>query len=349
MATTNDWLIIDGGFGEGGGQIPRSALALAGAVGRRVRVEKIRAKRPKPGLRPQHVAAARAVAEVCGGELRGAKSWGMELEFAPGTPRAGRYSFAVGTAGSTTLVLQTILPVLGRLEAGSTVSIGGGTHNPLAPPAEFIAESFLPLLRRIGYDVELELARHGFAPKGGGEIKARIGPYRPGAEPLMLLEPVDWGEPSAVILITNLPDHVAFREKDELTQRLRLDPERVRIEPLPGELGPGNAVMVRYQAGDRVAIISAFGEPHKSAERVAQEAAREAKNFSRGGAPVDPHLADQLLVPLALGPGGEFLTSAVTEHARTQAHLLKIFLGLDVGIEMLAPERFKITVPGKGF
>jgi RNA 3'-terminal phosphate cyclase (ATP) len=140
---------------------------------------------------------------------------------------------------------------------------------------------------------------------------------------------------------------VAHREALELAERLQVPPEEVRIEALPGEVGPGNAVIIRYRAEERTALITAFGEPGKRAERVAQEGAREAKQFARSRAPIDPHLADQLLLPLALGPGGAFLASAVTEHTRTQAEVIRRFLGLEVRIAMERPDAFRIEVPSR--
>ena len=338
-------IVIDGSFGEGGGQILRGSLSLSAALGVPVRIERIRAKRPKPGLGHQHLAAARAAAKVCDGQLTGAKRGSTELCFEPGPVRPGHYSREIGTAGSTTLILQTLLPILARADGESVVTIHGGTHNPMAPPAEFISECYLTALARVGIVANCRLLLHGFYPKGGGAIRATIAPWRDPA-PLDLTGEVDWGEPEVTILIANLPEHVAEREQAEVAARLRLDAVAVRIEPLPGEVGPGNAVLIRYRAGELVGLVTAFGEPGKSAERVAQEAAREAKLLARSRAPVDPHLADQLILPLALGRGGAFVTNAVTEHARTQAEVLRRFLGLEVLFEMVRPDSWRVQVPG---
>jgi len=264
----------------------------------------------------------------------------------PGPVRAGHYSREIGTAGSTTLIFQTLLPALATAEGESVCTIHGGTHNPLAPPFEFITECCLPALGLLGIEASCDLVLHGFYPKGGGAIRGTVGPWRASSGPLDLTAEVDWGEPEATILIANLPDHVAEREQMELASRLKIEPVAVRIEALPGEVGPGNAVMVRYRGGGRTALITSFGEPRKRAETVAQEAAREAKNFARSKAAVDPHLADQLIVPLAIGPGGCFSTSAVTEHARTQAEVVRRFLGLEVTFTMVRPDFWKVAVPG---
>jgi len=339
---------VDGSFGEGGGQIVRSSLTLAAVLGVPVRIFNIRARRPRPGLGNQHRAAARAVAKVCRGRLEGAKKGSKELVFEPGEIRAGHYSREIGTAGSTTLILQTVLPVLAAAERESAITIYGGTHNPMAPPADFISECYLPAVALLGIDSSCELVRHGFYPKGGGAIKAKVEPWDKASGPLDLTGEVDWGEPEVTILIANLPDHVAFRERDEIAERLRIDPTVVEIEPLPGEVGPGNAVMVRYRSGNLTTLITSFGEPRKRAERVAQEAAREAKNFARSRAPIDPRLADQLLLPMALGPGGSFITSEITEHTRTQAEVIRAFPDVEIDIAMLDKASWMITAPGAG-
>ncbi len=336
---------IDGSFGEGGGQIVRTSLTLSAVLGVPFRMEGVRAGRDKPGLLNQHLAAARAVAKITGGELQGAKKGSTEFSFRPRDPRPGKYSREIGTAGSTTLVLQTVLPVLAAAEGPSTIMLCGGTHNPMAPPAEFISECFIPAARLLGLPASLELVRHGFYPKGGGALRAEVGPWQKG-KPIEWLDQLDWGRPEVTVLVTNLPEHVAFREQEEVAKRLQIDPGSVKIEALPGEVGPGNAVMVRCRAGALTALVTSFGEPGKRAERVAQEAARNAKKFARSGAPVDPHLADQLLLPMALGPGGGFLTSEISEHTRTNAHVIEEFLGAHVIFDNIKPDLWKVSVPG---
>jgi len=341
-------IIIDGSFGEGGGQVLRSALTLAAALAVPVRIENIRARRPKPGLANQHLAAARAAAKVCDGELSGAAKNSLELTFTPEAIRAGHYSREIGSAGSTTLIFQTLLPILMLAERESVVTLHGGTHNPMAPPFPYLIECYLPALRLLGIEADAELLLHGFYPKGGGAMRGAVEPWRVCPGPLDLAAETDWGEPEAEIIIANLPEHVAGREQTELAERLGLGPVAVKVEPLPGEVGPGNAVFIRYRAGGRTTLVTAFGEPGKQAERVAQEAAREAKIFARSRAAVDRHLADQLILPLALGPGGRFSTCEVTEHARTQAEVIRRFLGLAVNFEMVKPDFWLVTVPGSG-
>jgi len=319
---------IDGAFGEGGGQILRSSLSLAAVLGVGFKISNVR-----------------LIGKICGGDMSGARQWSGEIEYHPGPATADRYSFQVGTAGSTSLVFQTLLPALASCDGPSTVSVSGGTHNPMAPPFESIAECYLPALETIGLRASVELVRHGFAPKGGGELKATVAPWLD-SSPLDLTRPVDWEGPEATIVIANLPDHVAFREQETLAKSLRIDESEIAIEPLAGELGPGNAIFVRYRAGGLTALITSFGQPRKRAEQVAREAARDARNFARSHAPVGPHLADQLLLPLALGPGGAFTTSEITEHTRTQAHVIKAFLGIEIEMKGVKPDQWLVTVPG---
>ena len=337
---------IDGSFGEGGGQIVRSSLCLSALTGVPVTIENIRARRPRPGLANQHLAAARALAKVCGAEMEGAKKGSTELVFRPGEIRAGHYSREIGSAGSTTLIFQTLFPVLSRADRESGLTLHGGTHNPMAPPSDFLSECFLPAAEAAGFDAEVELVRHGFYPEGGGAIRARVRPFSPPAQEFDLSGETEWEGPEVTILITNLPEHVAFREQDEVAKSLKIDPISVDIEALPGEVGPGNAVMIRYRADGRTALFTSFGEPGKKAERVARQGAREAKNFRRSRASVDPHLADQLVLVLALGKGGCFSTSEITEHLRTHAKVIRDFLDCEIGFETVKSDFHVVTVPG---
>jgi len=336
---------IDGGFGEGGGQIVRTSLSLAAVLGVPVRIFNIRAGRPKPGLGNQHLAAARAACKVTRGELTGATKGSTELAFEPGPVRSGRYTREVGTAGSTTLIFQTMLPLLAAAQGRSTITLYGGTHNPMAPPAEYLSECFLPAIEPLGFKASCRLVRHGFYPKGGGAIRAAVEPWS-GGGPLELLDETEWEGPEVEVLIANLPEHVAFREQEEAAKSLRIDPLQVKITALPGEVGPGNALMIRYRAAGGTALFASFGQPGKRAEKVAREGARQAKKFARSKAPVDPHLADQLLVPMALAHGGSFMTSEVTEHLRTNARVIESFLGARAAWESVSHDRWIVTVPG---
>jgi RNA 3'-terminal phosphate cyclase (ATP) len=318
-------ITIDGSQGEGGGQILRTSLALAAITGTPVRIEKIRARRPKPGLQRQHLVAVQAAARVCNGHLEGAELHSREIAFTPQTPVAGTYVFDIGSAGSTTLVLQTVLPILLCADGPSTVSIRGGTHNSMAPPVEFLHESFLPVLHRIGISATLELERHGFYPAGGGALSATIQPWQ-ARVPLELHERGKAISRHAEVLVANLPAHVASREAQALKHGLHWSHQEVDEREVPAD-GPGNAIIARLRYAHVTAVCTAFGELRKAAEKVADEAVRQIKRYTGSDAPVCEHLADQLLLPLALGAGGSFRAVAVSEHTRTNAAIIARFLG----------------------
>ena len=323
-------ITIDGSEGEGGGQILRTSLALSALTGTPVHIERIRARRPKPGLQRQHLVAVQAAARVCGGYLEGAELNSCELTFTPQTQpdlqfTGGTYEFDIGTAGSTTLVLQTILPILLQADGPSTVIIRGGTHNGMSPPVEFLRDSFLPVLQRLGIHVEITLERHGFYPAGGGAIRAIIQPWVRRAA-LELLERGKAIDRHAEVLLANLPAHVASREAMALKHALHWSHAEVTEREVVAH-GPGNAVLAHLRYAHVTACMSAIGEQRKSAEHVAEECAKQVRRYLDGDAPVCEHLADQLLLPLALGAGGRFRTCQPSAHARTNAAVIARFFG----------------------
>ena len=318
-------ITIDGSQGEGGGQILRTSLALSALTGTPVRIERIRAGRPKPGLQRQHLVAVQAAARVSGGHLAGAELNSRELAFTPQAPTAGTYEFDIGTAGSTTLVLQTVLPILLAADGSSTVAIRGGTHNGMSPPVEFLQDSFLPVLHRIGVNAEVALERHGFYPAGGGAIRAIIQPWAARA-PLELLERGKAIDRHADVLLANLPAHVASREAMAFKHALHWSHAEVDEHEIDAQ-GPGNAVLARLRFAYVTARFSAVGELRKSAEQVAMECSKAVRRYLESDAPVCEHLADQLLLPLALGAGGRFRTGPPSLHARTNAEIITRFLG----------------------
>ena len=318
-------LTIDGSQGEGGGQILRTALALSAITGTPVRIERIRAGRAKPGLQRQHLVAVQAAARVCNGHLVGAELHSSAIELHPQQPLAGDYRFDIGSAGSTTLIVQTVLPILLHAPGPSAVRIIGGTHNPLAPPVEVVQESFLPVLHGIGANAELSLERHGFFPAGGGCVSLRTQPCTTWA-PLDLCERgKDLGR-HAEAVIAHLPAHVAQREAQTLKHLLHWSHAEVDEQEVASS-GAGNILLVRLRHARLTTVLSACGELRKAAEQVAREAARAVQQHLASTAPVCEHLADQLLLPLALGAGGVFRTAALSSHARTNAAVIGSFLG----------------------
>jgi RNA 3'-terminal phosphate cyclase (ATP) len=337
---------IDGAQGEGGGQILRSSLSLAICTQQPFRLVDIRANRDQPGLRRQHLTAVKAAAEICAARVEGAELGSRALTFRPGPVRAGDYSFAIGTAGSSSLVLQTVLPPLLKASAQSRVRITGGTHNRGSPPFDFLERAFLRQLRGLGADVELMLGSHGFYPRGGGEIRARIAP----AKSLGALDLTTRGSMTrgfAEAYVAGLPGRIAQRELEVIGAELGWGRERLHLRSLANDEGPGNVVTITLEFEHVTEVFTGFGERGIRAETVALDAAQAARDYLAAVAPVDEHLADQLLLPMVLGRGGRFLVTAATEHLRTNASVVERFTDRRVRIEP-AHAGTLVTVSGMG-
>jgi RNA 3'-terminal phosphate cyclase (ATP) len=324
---------LDGSTGEGGGQILRTALALSMCTGQTIAIQRIRAKRPKPGLMRQHLTCVQAAASVCAAKVEGAELGSQSLVFEPGDVRAGDYAFNVGTAGSCTLVLQTVLPALMLGSGPSRVSLTGGTHNPMAPPFHFLERSFAPLLRRLGVGIELELRRLGFYPAGGGQVSATIQPALKGLRPFDVAGRGALLEAYAECLVPALPRAVAVRELAALQRALGWTDEQLRTPTARQNEGPGNALMATLIYEHVSEVATAFGEKGVSAEQVAHAVAREVRKFQASDGALGPHLADQWMLPLALAIAAEggtasFTCSDMTEHATTNMGVIERFLSV---------------------
>ncbi|WP_321477436.1 RNA 3'-terminal phosphate cyclase [uncultured Paludibaculum sp.] len=328
---------IDGSMGEGGGQVLRTALSLSLITGRPFQIDNIRAGRQKPGLLRQHLAAVLAATEVGAAQVEGASLGSRCITFAPGRVRAGDYHFAVGSAGSGTLVFQTVLPALMMADGPSTVEIEGGTHNDAAPPFHFLARAFTPLVRRMGSDIQLTLERYGFYPAGGGRFRATIQPVQHLA-PLHLEHRGETASRRVIAILANLPRRIAEREVATAASLLAWGPDAHVIESTSESGGPGNVVLVEIESTQVTGIFTAFGQKGVSAERVAQIAATEAREYLASQAAVCQHLADQLLLPMALAGAGSFTTVNVNRHAWTNMAVIQQFL----------PVRFE-TSEGRGY
>ncbi|HLJ91292.1 MAG TPA: RNA 3'-terminal phosphate cyclase [Candidatus Angelobacter sp.] len=316
---------IDGSMGEGGGQILRTSLSLSLITGKPFRIENIRAKREKPGLLRQHLTAVQAAAAIGNAKVEGDTLGSRAITFIPGTVWPGDYQFAVGTAGSGTLVLQTILPPLMMASTPSRIVIEGGTHNLAAPPFDFLERCFLPLLEKMGPKVRVELQRYGFYPAGGGRFTAEIMPC-PVLKPVTLDERGEIAARKAVAVVANLPYHIAKRELDTAAQALGLPAESLQCVDTKNSVSSGNLVMVEITNCEFTQIFTAFGQRRVSAETVAGDAAKQAQEYLSSKAMVDEHLADQLLLPMALAGGGSFTATVLNQHALTNMQVICEFL-----------------------
>ena len=334
-------LTLDGSFGEGGGQILRTALGLSLVTGQEFRIEKIRANRKRPGLQRQHLAAVQAAAMIGQAEVQGAELDSSELVFRPHGVAPGEYAFAVGTAGSAALVLQTILPALITAAKPSALVLEGGTHNPLAPPFEFMAKAFLPLVNRMGPSIRAKLDRHGFYPAGGGKMRVTIEPRKLSGLGLLARGKVLGCRATAII--ANLPRHVAERELKVLKRELSLDLADLRTEEVKSH-GPGNVLIVEVESANLTEVFVGFGELGVKAEVVAGRLAKDVRRYLDTDVPVGEHLADQLLLPMALAGGGAFGTFPLSQHALTNIEVLKTFLPIEVKIEPACDEAVRVEV-----
>ena len=336
-------IVIDGSEGEGGGQVLRTALSLSLVTGQPFRIENIRANRSRAGVMRQHVTAVEAACAIGGTECEELAVGASALSFNPGKVKPGEHHFAVGTAGSTSLVLQTVLPPLMLAEAPSRLVLEGGTHNIYAPPFDFIERVFLPILNRMGPQVNARLARHGFYPAGGGRIEVEIEPCR-SLTRIDLLERGARVDVEARVLIAALPGEIAVRELEAVAKILGWPEERRGIEQLPDRTGPGNILMLEAKFEHVTEIMSGFGKLGVPAQTVGEQAAKRMAGYLASDAFAGPYLADQLLVLMALAGGGSFTTVKPSSHARTAAEVIGKFLPVAVTFEEKRGGHHLVTV-----
>ena len=341
--TGNDMetIFINGSMGEGGGQILRTSLALACITGSNLHIENIRAARRKPGLAKQHLSCVNAAREICGGQCKGAAIGSQVLDFQPGPIRSGEFTFDIGSAGSATLVIQTILPALLLADKPSTVTVTGGTHNPWAPPFDFLAETFLPAIRTAGFDADSKLVKHGFFPAGGGKIALDVRPRREKPNlSINLCEPAEQIQIHARIYTAKLPTHIAQRQKKLLLQS-KLKFQNIEHIEVTDSDGPGNCIMIRLVAASsaawgwlgRTTVFTAFGQKGKPSEKVVGEVVSLAEDFLPRGAAVDRFSADQLLVYMAISKAACYTTNDLSTHLTTNIETIKKFLPVDFKVE----------------
>lgn len=326
-------LTIDGSLGEGGGQILRSALALSMVTGTPFRLENIRAGRPKPGLLRQHLTAVNAAAEICGARLTGTRLHSRELTFVPGAVRPGDYRFSIGTAGSTTLVLQTVLPPLLTASAPSTLVLEGGTHNPHAPPFDFIDRAFLPLINRMGPRVIARLERYGFFPAGGGQFSVEI-ESAPELTPLRIMDRGEIRTQRSIAVLAGLPRHIGERENKTVAAALNWPLTDTEIREAPADQGPGNILLLEIESEHVTEVFTGFGKRGVRSEDVGRAVADDVKAYLAAGVPVGTYLADQLLLPFALAGGGVFSTLALSRHTSTNIEIIQMFLNVRLNVRL---------------
>jgi RNA 3'-terminal phosphate cyclase (ATP) len=336
-------VVIDGSHGEGGGQIIRTSLALSLVTGESFRVEHVRANRERPGLRQQHLTAVNAAAEIGHAQVEGAAVGSTEFTFRPGKVMPGNYTFNIGTAGSATLVLQTMLPPLMIASRPSTLRIEGGTHNVHAPPYDFIERTFIPMVSRIGPQFLIVLGRYGFYPPGGGYFDVMIEP----CSTLRRLDVLERGkiiDQRATALVVNLPASMAERELAVIKEKMGWSGEQLYAEVSENAYSRGTAVMVEIESEYVTELCSRVGERGVRAEVIAENAADDALRYLKTEAPVGEHLADQLLVPLSVARGGSFATGPLSLHTQTNIDVIRKFVDVDITARETAHGIWRVDV-----
>ena len=330
MKERRKMITIDGSFGEGGGQILRTSLSLSLVTGKPFSIYNIRAGRKKPGLMRQHLTAVNASAEIGQAAVDGNRIGSREFTFEPGPIRSGDYHFAIGSAGSCTLVLQTVLPALLTAGGPSEIKLEGGTHNPFAPPYDFLEKTFLSVINRMGPAVGAVLQKPGFYPAGGGRFRVSIQPA-----PLNRVELLERGkmiDAKVRASVANLPVSIAHRELAVIAEKLKWDKERLEAIEVENAQGPGNILTVEIESENITEVFTGFGQKGFSAEKVAKRTAKSVQEYLAFDVPVGRYLADQLLVPMALAGGGKFRTLSPAMHTKTNVEIIKKFLDVEIKI-----------------
>ena len=332
------YMIIDGSQGEGGGQVLRTALTLSILTQQNIELINIRAGRKKSGLLRQHLTSVLAAQEICGAITEGVELGTTRIRFSPGKVKPGNFHFAIGTAGSTVLVCQTILPVLALAKESSTVTFEGGTHNGMSPSLSFLKASYLPLLSLMGGICRVKTFSLGFYPAGGGKWQIEVVPTdrlkplhlnKAGCEFAKIAENC-----SLNALVSGLPMSIGDREISTAVRLLNWDQAESQVEVVETP-GPGNSFQLSIDSKTHCNVFEVVGELGVSAERVAKRAAGQVNKFIHAKAAVEEHLADQLLLLVALAGSGSFTTTKPSLHTRTNIAVIKQILGIDIKVEQI--------------
>lgn len=343
------YLQIDGNYGEGGGQILRTTLSLSCVLRKPVEIINIRKGRKIPGLQPQHLTSVNACKKISDAQVQGDSLQSLSLKFSPRETNGGDFTFDVAekkrSAGSTSLVLQTLFLPLSRCQVSSKIKVLGGTHVPWSPPFDYLREIFIPMVKKMEVQIELEINKWGWYPKGGGEVLYA-------AQPATKFSPLNLTERGKLLgltgfsVISNLPDHIADRQKNQAITILRdkgFSPE-IKIFHAPS-IGQGTFFFLKAAFENSVAGFSALGEIGKRAEKVAEEACEEFLQFMQTRGAIDPHLADQLIPYLALADGtSTFTVSKLSKHLLTNIWVVKQFLQTQILVEGEEGKQGKVTI-----
>ena len=347
-------ILVDGSLLEGGGQILRMAISYSAVLGVPVRIVNIRVGRSPPGLRPQHLTTLKAVKEICGGKAEGLLAGSMEVKFEPGRPTGGSYSFDIGTAGSISLLLQCIAPIVSFADSPTEIRIRGGTAVRWSPPIRILNSVVWEAFREMGFTGSLAVRREGFYPRGGGLVDVSVKPVIE-LGPLKTGSVNDFSRVEGVSVCGRLPRHVAERQAESAQRRLKdvgIDSE-ITVEIPEGEmapLSPGSVISMWAVSSPKTFVgASALGERGKPAERVGEEAANYLLDELRIGAAVDQHTADNLILWCSLARGeSSFTTSALTDHTRTAIEMARLFTGVEFTVEDERAGRVRISCEGIG-
>ena len=338
-----NYLIIDGAQGEGGGQVLRTALTLSMLTKQAIEVVNIRAKRKKPGLLRQHLTCVLAAQQICDAETAGVELGSNHIRFAPKQIKAGDYHFAIGTAGSTTLVCQTVLLALATAKQPSTITFEGGTHNGMSPSLCFFEHCYLPALAKMGVYCELTVTKYGFYPAGGGKWQLTIYPCETLKPFAHFAQPTKDAKKAIKVLVNKLPGHVAKREISTVKQYLDWTGAETTITRVES-IGAGNSLQLQITSDTHNSIFEVIGQHGIAAQKVALKAVEQVTQFTQSAAAVEEHLADQLLLPLALAGKGEFKTSEPSLHSLTNAEVIKALLYVEITFTQLDDNLWQVSL-----
>ena len=343
---------IDGSYGEGGGQIVRSALSLSCLFRKPFRIFNIRKGRKKPGLMPQHLTCVRAAQLISGAEVKGDHAGSTELLFSPKEVKGGYFSFDIGTAGSTSLVFQALIPALAFSQQKTILTLKGGTHVPLSPSFHYLSGIFIHFLEQLGIRVQIAIESYGFYPKGGGIVRADIFPPK-NIKPLRIIGRGSILRLTGYSAVGNLPLSIAERQKDALVKRINYEIKDIKVSPLielleVPSIGQGTFVYLESRAQHSIAGFTALGARGKKAEVVGEEAAEEFVKYYTTGAALDYHMADQIILYLSMcNEESSFTTSAITKHLITNLWVINLFHEIQYSIEGEVGEKGMVKIKGK--